>query len=97
MTPLVTVEDYRRAARRRLPRAVFDFVEGSAGDEVTPRRSRAAFERLAFQPRALVDRTLGLLGVPAPPTSTARRSVSRRDAPPVVASGRRDTTARLNT
>jgi isopentenyl diphosphate isomerase/L-lactate dehydrogenase-like FMN-dependent dehydrogenase len=55
MTPLVTVEDFRRAARRRLPRAVFDFVEGGAGDEVTIRRNRAAFERLAFRPRVLVD------------------------------------------
>ncbi len=52
---LLTVEDVRRAARRRLPRAVFDFVEGGAGDELTLRRNRAAFEALAFRPRILVD------------------------------------------
>lgn len=64
MTPLVTVEDYRQAAQRRLPRAVFDFVDGGAGDEVTLARNRAAFGRLTFQPRVLVDKALGLLGVP---------------------------------
>jgi L-lactate dehydrogenase (cytochrome) len=51
----LTVEDLRRLARRRLPRAVFDFVEGGAGDEWTVARNRAAFERLAFHPRILVD------------------------------------------
>jgi isopentenyl diphosphate isomerase/L-lactate dehydrogenase-like FMN-dependent dehydrogenase len=52
---LLTVEDFRRAARRRLPRSVFDFVEGGAGDEVTLGRNRTAFDGLAFQPRILVD------------------------------------------
>jgi L-lactate dehydrogenase (cytochrome) len=51
----LTIEDLRRLARRRLPRAVFDFVEGGAGDEWTVGRNRAAFERLVFQPRVLVD------------------------------------------
>jgi L-lactate dehydrogenase (cytochrome) len=50
-----TVEDLRRLARRRLPRAIFDFVEGGAGDELTVARNRAAFERLLFEPRVLVD------------------------------------------
>jgi L-lactate dehydrogenase (cytochrome) len=50
-----TIDDLRRIARRRLPRAVFDFVEGGAGDEQTVVRNRAAFERLLFQPKVLVD------------------------------------------
>jgi L-lactate dehydrogenase (cytochrome) len=50
-----TIDDLRRLARRRLPRAVFDFVEGGAGDELTVARNRAAFERLLFEPRVLVD------------------------------------------
>jgi L-lactate dehydrogenase (cytochrome) len=50
-----TVEDLRRLARRRLPRAIFDFVEGGAGDERTVAQNCAAFERLLFQPRVLVD------------------------------------------
>jgi len=52
----VTIDDLRRLAQRRLPRAVFDFVEGGgAGDERTVARNRAAFERLLFHPRAFVD------------------------------------------
>jgi L-lactate dehydrogenase (cytochrome) len=50
-----TIEDLRRVARRRLPRAVFDFIEGGAGDELTVARNRAAFERLLFEARVLVD------------------------------------------
>ncbi len=30
----------RRSARRRLPRSVFDYLDGAAGDEVTARRNR---------------------------------------------------------
>lgn len=55
LTRAHTIDDLRRAARRRLPRAVFDFVEGGAGDEHTVARNRAAFERLLLQPRVLVD------------------------------------------
>src|SRR5215472_11963897 len=52
---VVTVEDLRRQARRRLPRAVFDFIDGAAEDELTLRANRRAFERVALVPRALVD------------------------------------------
>jgi len=51
----LTIDDLRRLARRRLPRAVYDFVEGGAGDERTVTRNRAAFDRLLFRPRVLVD------------------------------------------
>jgi L-lactate dehydrogenase (cytochrome) len=52
---IVTIEDLRRRARNRLPRAVFDYIDGGAEDEVTLRANRQAFERVAFRPRALVD------------------------------------------
>lgn len=48
-------DDVRRLSRRRLPRAVFEFVDGGAGGEVTLRANRAAFERLRFDPRWLTD------------------------------------------
>jgi L-lactate dehydrogenase (cytochrome) len=48
-------DDVRRLSRRRLPRAVFEFVDGGAGGEVTLRANRAAFERLRFAPRWLTD------------------------------------------
>ena len=51
----ISIDDLRRLARRRLPRAVYDFIEGGAGDELTVTRNRAAFERLLFEPRVLVD------------------------------------------
>lgn len=50
-----SVADLREAARRRLPRAVFDFLDGGAEDEVTLARNRAAFDRFDLVPRALVD------------------------------------------
>ena len=51
----VNIEDLRQLARRRLPRAIFDFFDGGAEDEVTLRGNRAAFERVRLLPRVLVD------------------------------------------
>lgn len=50
-----SVEDFRRAARRRLPRAVFDYVDGGAELELALRENEAAFRHWRFQPRALQD------------------------------------------
>src|SRR6266581_319346 len=47
----VNVEDLRRRARRNLPRAVFDFIDGAAEDEVSLRLNRTALERITFRPR----------------------------------------------
>src|SRR2546426_8232846 len=55
LNQLVSIEDLRQAARRRLPRAIFDFFDGGAEDEVTLRENRAAFERVRLLPRVLVD------------------------------------------
>lgn len=49
------IEDLRRIARRRLPRVVFDFVDGGALDEVTLRANRSDFQRVALAPRVLTD------------------------------------------
>jgi (S)-mandelate dehydrogenase len=49
------IEDLRRIARARIPRAIFDFYDGGAEDEVTLRANRAAFERVQLLPRALVN------------------------------------------
>ncbi|MCM2493643.1 alpha-hydroxy-acid oxidizing protein [Burkholderia glumae] len=51
----INVDDFRMLARRRLPRRVFDYLDGGAEDERGLRRNRAAFERLAFVPRRLAD------------------------------------------
>ncbi|WP_418315521.1 alpha-hydroxy acid oxidase [Piscinibacter sakaiensis] len=52
-----SIEDLRRLAKRRLPRAVFDFFDGGAEDEWTLRENRSAFSRHALRPRVLVDVT----------------------------------------
>jgi len=51
----VSIEDLRLLAKKRLPRAIFDFFDGGAEDEVTLRENRAAFERVRLLPRVLVD------------------------------------------
>jgi (S)-mandelate dehydrogenase len=58
-------------ARSRLPRAIFDFFDGGAEDEVSLRENRAAFERLRLLPRVLVnvkavDTRIPLFGVESP-------------------------------
>lgn len=63
------VDDVHAEARRVLPRAVLDFVEGGAEDEVTIARNRAALQGISFRPRALVDvsrrsQATTLLGTP---------------------------------
>ena len=69
MPKFVNVLDFREAARRRLPRIAFDYLEPGAEDGITSRRNRAVFERLAFQPSMLsdvaeVDLSTSILGHP---------------------------------
>ena len=49
------VEDYRGLAHKRLPRAVIDFIEGGAEDEITISRNRDSFENIHIIPRILTD------------------------------------------
>lgn len=50
---VIGISDLREGARRRLPRVVFDYLDGGAEDEVTLAENRAAFHRYAFVPRVL--------------------------------------------
>ena len=54
---LAGYDDVRRLARRRLPRGVFEFVDGGAGGEVTVAANRRAFARRSFDPHWLADVT----------------------------------------
>jgi L-lactate dehydrogenase (cytochrome) len=65
-----TVWDLRQVARRHVPRAVFDYVDGAAETETSLRRSREAFARVEFVPSVLqdvsrVDPSTTILGQPA--------------------------------
>jgi (S)-mandelate dehydrogenase len=51
----INIEDLRQMAKRRLPRAIFDFFDGGAEDESTLRGNRAAFERVRLLPKVLVN------------------------------------------
>jgi L-lactate dehydrogenase (cytochrome) len=53
--PFVNIEDFRRAARRRLPRPVFEYIDGGAEGEVTLRENVRAFEDISFHPKSAVD------------------------------------------
>lgn len=52
---IVSIEDLRRAAHSRLPRAIFEFVDGGAQDETTLRANQADFGSIRFMTRALTD------------------------------------------
>ncbi len=65
-----SIADLRALARRRLPRAVFDFYDGGSEDERTLAANRRAFSSHRFAPHVLVDvaqvsTACELLGAPA--------------------------------
>src|SRR5262252_435374 len=51
---VLNIEDLRRRAKRRLPRVVFDYIDGGAEDESTLRANCRAFELVTFRPRCAV-------------------------------------------
>lgn len=64
-----SIEDFRQSARLRLPRMVFDFVDGASGTEATMRENRAALDRWQLVGRAPVNvatrsTAIDLLGAP---------------------------------
>lgn len=66
----VSSADYRRAARRRLPRFLFDYIDGGANDEHTLRDNVDSFARLRLRQRVMrnvdnISTDTQLLGLPA--------------------------------
>jgi isopentenyl diphosphate isomerase/L-lactate dehydrogenase-like FMN-dependent dehydrogenase len=66
---VVNISDLRRMARRRVPKAVFDYLDGGAEGEVTLRENCRAFEDILFRPRMAVametcDLSTTVLGTP---------------------------------
>ena len=51
---VVCIDDLRRAAKRRLPRVVFDYIDGGAEAETTLGENCRAFDRIALRPRSAV-------------------------------------------
>lgn len=63
------LEDIRKLAQKRTPRAVFDYTDGAAGSESSLNRAREVFNSVEFSPRVLrdvtkIDTSIDLLGKP---------------------------------
>jgi L-lactate dehydrogenase (cytochrome) len=66
----LTIEDLRRIAKRRTPKAAFDYTDGSAEAEISIARARQAFRDVEFHPEVLrdvahVDTTATVFGAPS--------------------------------
>ncbi len=66
---VVNISDLRRIAQRRLPRAVFDYIDGGADGEVTLGENCRVFDTVTFRPRCAVavprcDLSTTVLGIP---------------------------------
>ena len=55
MAVVTCIADLRERARRRIPRAIFDYANGGSYDEVTLRRNRSALDALEFRQRVMID------------------------------------------
>ncbi len=53
----LTIEDLRSIAKRRTPKAAFDYTDGAAEDELSIARARQAFRDIEFHPTILRDVT----------------------------------------
>ena len=67
LTRALTIYDLRDIAKRRTPKAPFDYTDGGADTESSLSRARAAYEKIEFQPRILrnvkdVDLSVKMLG-----------------------------------
>ena len=63
------LQDIRKLALKRTPRAVFDYTDGAAGSESSLNRAREVFDSVEFSPRVLrdvtnIDTSIDLLGKP---------------------------------
>jgi L-lactate dehydrogenase (cytochrome) len=108
LSRIVNIADLRRVAERRLPRAVFDYIDGGADAEVTLRENCQAFDRLTFRPRCAVataacDLRTEVLGIPLAlpfmlgPVGSCRMFYPRGEEEASRAAGRAGTLYTLST
>jgi len=70
MPMILSIDDLRTIAKRRIPRAIFDYAAGGSYDERTLRANAADLDAITFRPRVMVDVSAislatTLLGTPA--------------------------------
>jgi L-lactate dehydrogenase (cytochrome) len=59
---ILSIEDLRSLAKRRVPRAIFDYADGGAYQERTLRANTADLDAIRFRPRVMVDVSTVKLG-----------------------------------
>jgi L-lactate dehydrogenase (cytochrome) len=62
VTTITNIEDLRRIARRKLPRAIFDYVDSGSYDEITLKANRGELEDVRFRQRVLIDTSKRIMG-----------------------------------
>jgi L-lactate dehydrogenase (cytochrome) len=108
LTGSINIEDLRRAARQRLPRVAFDYIDGGAEREFTLRENCRAFEMVTFRPRSAVATPdchlqTTVLGTPLAlplllaPVGSSRLFYARGEAVAAEAAGRAGTAYILST
>ena len=55
LSAALTIDDLRRIAKRRTPKAAFDYTDGAADGEISLQRARQAFRDIEFHPSILRD------------------------------------------
>jgi len=55
MSTITNIEDLRQLAKRRVPRAIFDYADGGAYDEATLRANRADLDKIKLRQRVMID------------------------------------------
>jgi len=105
---VIDIADLRRQAERRLPRVVFDYIDGGADAEVTLRENCRVFDDVLFRPRsgvaaASVDLRTTVLGQPIEipmilaPIGSSRMFWPRAEAAAATAAGKAGTIYTLST
>jgi len=104
----INVADLRALAKRRLPRVIFDYMDGGADEEVTLRENEKAFAAVRFRPRGAVaceapDLHATVLGVPIDlpfglaPVGSSRLFYPRGECAAAEAAGKAGTIYTLST
>jgi L-lactate dehydrogenase (cytochrome) len=55
MAVLLSIDDFRQLAKRRIPKAIFDYADGGSYDERTIRRNATDLDAISFRQRVMVD------------------------------------------
>jgi L-lactate dehydrogenase (cytochrome) len=55
MAVITNIEDLRRIARKKIPRAIFDYVDSGSYDEITLNANRRELQAIRFRQRVLID------------------------------------------